>query len=439
MMPMVREGSLDKLLFSCQQGLGTFNIESETFELLYGTNAVATHVLSDTKVVRGKKIKTMTLYFPMHKIQYLHLAPVKRTLMVALFLFVAVSSGNPVQNGSFENGTVIVITETVAEVSSSYSSWALDHGVGAADADDDLDGVDNLLEYALGGNPQARIDGEVVPDLVVAGTAIEYTYRERRGDTNLIYQVIGCTNLVDRIWNPVEESGRTTVPGDLYDDITLTLPLTEDFSFFRMRVELPTNGTPPNADMTSWDSYSLKILPYTRTGSPQDIMLTGCQIGTSEFLILSSSHGNPGDVTEKEARTIGGGWVQAAYGGNDDKAVEIWFRQVTAENQNTPGQIDSNNAKAYLTVVTYDGLLNVGHVTEDKFLTNHAIAINNTGAGPFLVVAVSDNSGSSSATDEFYGTHDDKTFIYLTVDAAFEDSTADRIRGAIASIQLVQE
>ena len=179
-------------------------------------------------------------------------------------------------------------------------------------------------------------------------------------------------------------------------------------------------------------------MTITRTTDVQDILFAGSQVGTSEFLILSSSHGNPGDVTNKQARTIGGDWTQVAYAGNDDKAAEIWFRQVTAANQNDLGQLDSKNAAAYLTIVAYDGLLTVGNVVEDEFLTNHDIAIQNTGSGPFLVVAVSDNGGSTTLADEFYGSTDDKTFIYLTMDADFEDTTAPGIRGAIASLQLIQ-
>jgi hypothetical protein len=56
MMPMVRDGESDQLIFNCQQGIGTFDIESESFELLYGTNSVAVNVLPDSKVVRGKGV-----------------------------------------------------------------------------------------------------------------------------------------------------------------------------------------------------------------------------------------------------------------------------------------------------------------------------------------------------------------------------------------------
>jgi hypothetical protein len=56
MMPMIRGGQTDQLIFNCQQGIGTFDIESESFELLYGTNSVAVNVLPDSKVVRGKGV-----------------------------------------------------------------------------------------------------------------------------------------------------------------------------------------------------------------------------------------------------------------------------------------------------------------------------------------------------------------------------------------------
>jgi hypothetical protein len=332
---------------------------------------------------------------------------------------------------------VIITPET--DGASTYSSWASEFSVGAAEADDDLDGLKNLLEYALGGNPTNAIAGEADPMFTRVASGFDYTYKQRKADTSLVYRVEGCTNLLQQTWEIVAETARATMPGEIYNEVRLTLPAVEEHTCYRMRVSLPTNATPPNVDSTLWENYALNILPYERTGSPQDIIFTESIIGTSEFLILSSSHGNPGDVTEKEARTIGGGWVQAAYGGNDDKAVEIWFRKVTVENQNDLGQIDSNNAKAYLSIVAYDGLLNVGNIVVDKFLTNHTISINNSRGGPYLVVAVSDNGGASSMTDEFYGNSDDKTFIYLTMDSNFEDATADKIRGAIASIQLEHE
>ena len=56
MMPMVREGQADKLIFNCKQGIGTFDIESESFELLYGTISLAKHALSDEEIMRGKGV-----------------------------------------------------------------------------------------------------------------------------------------------------------------------------------------------------------------------------------------------------------------------------------------------------------------------------------------------------------------------------------------------
>jgi len=195
---------------------------------------------------------------------------------------------------------------------------------------------------------------------------------------------------------------------------------------------------PPDSDgdLDKWSNYKLNLLPYTRTGDYQKIKYSGSKTGTTEFLILSSSHGNCGDVTKKQAKVKGGGWDQIVYAGNDDKAAEIWIRHVTSSNKNSLGEIDSNNAKAKLAILTYNDILNTGNVIEKKLLSRSSIAINSSGTGPFLIIAVSDNGQTSKMANEEYGTSDDRTFIYLTKDKSFKDSTAGKIRGAIASIQL---
>ena len=39
-----------------------------------------------------------------------------------------------------------------------YDAWAADNNLGAVDEDEDFDGLNNLLEYALNGNPTNDVD-----------------------------------------------------------------------------------------------------------------------------------------------------------------------------------------------------------------------------------------------------------------------------------------
>jgi len=125
--------------------------------------------------------------------------------------------------------------------------------------------------------------------------------------------------------------------------------------------------------------------------------------------------------------------------GNDDKSVEIWKRNVTEGNKSSLGGINSKNAAAKLSILSYKSLLQTGTVVERKLLSRSDIAINPAGTAPWLVVAVSDNGQTSTMADEEYGTSDDRTFIYLTDNSAFIDNTAGKIRGAICSIPLIVE
>ncbi len=80
-----------------------------------------------------------------------------------------------------------------------YTNWAAFHGVGAPEADDDGDGLKNLVEYALGGLPKDR-SSAIQP--VVSGANRTVTFSKGAAaitDIQLVYTVEGSTNLRD--WN----------------------------------------------------------------------------------------------------------------------------------------------------------------------------------------------------------------------------------------------
>jgi len=194
------------------------------------------------------------------------------------------------------------------------------------------------------------------------------------------------------------------------------------------------------AGKADWGSYKFTKLSYTRTGDPQNINFSGSVVGYGEFLMLHSSHGNAGDVTEKQATVSGGGWTKVAYAGNDDCAIEIWFRMVTSSNKSSLGKLDSNNAKGSLAILQYKGSMSVGNVVNKKVLSASTIAITNKGTAPWLVVAAVDNGDkinySTKANAMFRASIDDPTFVYITSSQSFTDTTCGKIRGGIASIEL---
>ncbi len=85
-------------------------------------------------------------------------------------------SGSVVKNGSN--------LELTVTASSGYASWidTLAFGLAPADKDPtddpDNDGMDNLLEFVLNGNPSIS-DNSILPKLVVTATDFEFTYQRR--------------------------------------------------------------------------------------------------------------------------------------------------------------------------------------------------------------------------------------------------------------------
>ncbi|MEQ9303360.1 MAG: NBR1-Ig-like domain-containing protein, partial [Marinoscillum sp.] len=173
----------------------------------------------------------------------------------------------------------------------------------------------------------------------------------------------------------------------------------------------------------------------------QNISYSGSQVGTTEFLMVSFSHGNPSCSQMNHIykhKVQGGGWIKAVTAGNDDKSMEIWIREVTGANRTNQGQIDTGGAGAvHAGITVYDGLAQVTNTADVTQCNTTTIAINNNGSGPFLVVAASDNGTPESNKAMFhFSPGDDRVFIYLTTDQNFSDNTTGSLRGAIASLSL---
>jgi len=98
--------------------------------------------------------------------------------------------------------TWVSITEIgfTFSVPAGYDSWASDHGVGAAANDDDADGMNNLYEYALDGNPTNALDQGTLPVFSRLGNGFIYLHPKRSDDTNITYTVETTTNLMSGSW-----------------------------------------------------------------------------------------------------------------------------------------------------------------------------------------------------------------------------------------------
>lgn len=122
----------------------------------------------------------------------------------------------------------IVVKETY------YSLWAASNGLAGTNAvysaDPDTDGIDNLGEYALGGNPTTN-DAEYIMPVHSMGEDIgtnwlNYVYRRRLDATvrNLTYEVLVTDDLVSNVWtNTTEETGSASIDVD-FESVTNRVP-----------------------------------------------------------------------------------------------------------------------------------------------------------------------------------------------------------------------
>lgn len=117
-------------------------------------------------------------------------------------------------------------------------SWGVNLG---AQADDyDGDGLANLAEYALGGDPTDGLDLGSVPAFAPSGDAFRYVHARRNDDSDLVYTVETSTNLVSGLWTNAgyAVAGIRTGTGG-FDHVTNTVPADAAETFIRLRVEQP--------------------------------------------------------------------------------------------------------------------------------------------------------------------------------------------------------
>ena len=115
-----------------------------------------------------------------------------------------------------------------------YEAWAFTNDVGAADADDDDDGWENLLEYAMGGNPKSGSDTKRA--IVKIGDSLRYSFKRRNDDSSLTFVLQGSPNLIDTTWTNLDPAVTIDSTEGKYDNVTLTAVEEASRYFLRLKV-----------------------------------------------------------------------------------------------------------------------------------------------------------------------------------------------------------
>jgi len=126
-----------------------------------------------------------------------------------------------------------------------YEGWIDSYGLAGTNAlrgtDYELDGMDNLLEYSLGGNPTNDDAAAIQPAYEVTTGTIKYVYRRRLDAAvqGLDYGLVLNTNdLISGSWNSVGTDYETTnaVIDASFESVTNTIPVTGPQGFVNLEV-----------------------------------------------------------------------------------------------------------------------------------------------------------------------------------------------------------
>ncbi|RKX42597.1 MAG: hypothetical protein DRP64_09580, partial [Verrucomicrobia bacterium] len=133
----------------------------------------------------------------------------------------------------------------------SYMEWAASfgladtNGIGAPTFDVEPDGMDNLAEYALGGNPTNDDAASVLPifgitDAGGGSNAMDYIYNRRLDAVlrGLTYGLNESTNLLSE-WNYVGtdyETGSADIDSS-FESVTNTIPIATEKGFINLEIE----------------------------------------------------------------------------------------------------------------------------------------------------------------------------------------------------------
>ena len=120
-----------------------------------------------------------------------------------------------------------------------YDLWASTNGVGASTNDFDNDGLSNLTEYGLNGNPTNALNQGTMPVFSRFGNGFIYVHPKRSDDVLLIYTVETTTNLLDAgSWtNDGYTVTGTNITGGTLDFVTNDVDTIQSEKFIRLKIE----------------------------------------------------------------------------------------------------------------------------------------------------------------------------------------------------------
>lgn len=140
-------------------------------------------------------------------------------------------------------GSELVLVNAAWEPLPVYQDWLRVFGMtgddALLDADIEPDGINNLMEYALGGNPIVNDADTVLPDFQLFENYFYYVHNELTNDTNLTYTVLLSTNLLSNVWktNGVEFVGEAGF-SNVWKTVTNRIAIVNSWGFIKLNVEL---------------------------------------------------------------------------------------------------------------------------------------------------------------------------------------------------------
>ncbi len=165
---------------------------------------------------------------------------------VAATTFAVGGTGTYVLRLAADDGSIIVSRTTsvlVTSTASAYDTWKSVHfpgqesnaAISGDSVDSDADGLPNLLEFALGGDPIVP-NSELLPTVAAGGANLTLTYDRPKGLAGLSYTVEACTTLAAASWSTSGVTTQTIADHGATETVQATLPLSGLRQFLRLRV-----------------------------------------------------------------------------------------------------------------------------------------------------------------------------------------------------------
>jgi len=141
---------------------------------------------------------------------------------------------NPLKNDVY----LVDDVQLAIDIDSVFEQWSINYGVSGATADSDGDGIDNLVEFALGGNPTNPLSAGHLPTFGNFSNVFRYVY-PRRINSGLDYSVEKSTNLLDGAWttNGCVELSEVGLINVDFESVTNVVPSDEKEAFIRLRIK----------------------------------------------------------------------------------------------------------------------------------------------------------------------------------------------------------